>query len=179
MLRLAAGVAAWTWLCVTALNWLHQGRGKTAVASLSPEVLGPATEEQLEALRLIEEDVKYFVGMCSGPVPARDWPSHLATRRVSYNLEEVGAAVPLSWERMSPALPNKATCGLVPATAIAKGAVKALLEEPNLTVRRPDEWGSGRLTARCHHVPKERQRIIAGLLDVGLVVPLAPGRVAQ
>ena len=54
-LRRAAGVAAWLWLMVLALNHIYCGYG------VLDEVKGPASAAQARALNLLEADARRFV----------------------------------------------------------------------------------------------------------------------
>ena len=155
---------------------MHGGRGRTALAA--PPPCGPPSLLQEEALRLLVTDVRYFLEANNGVVCGPEWGRHLLTRRVRYDSEEVGAAQALTWERMAPALPEQRNCGLVPATAVARDGVKALLEDPSLTVLPRESWPPHQRAGRCHHVATDREVIKEGLVRVGLCAVLDPQQLA-
>ena len=109
VLELAAGVQAWTWCMVAALNFVHCGRGPAAVKQSS--VHGPSSPAQEAAVAAIRADAAYFLRRHAGVVPAGDWTRELSVRRVKYDGEEIGAAQPLTLRRVLPALPAAGACG--------------------------------------------------------------------
>lgn len=173
VLRRVAGVQAWTWCMVAGLNFVHEGRGQAACASFRHR--GPATEAQEKALSDLRADAMYFLESHGGAVPAMDWGRELGVRRVRYDGEEIGAAQPLTLERMLPALPGLGHCGRICATEIATGQVKELLLDPELTLRPRAEWESLSLRARCMHDRADRDSIVDTLLDRGMCA-LVPRR---
>ena len=176
VLRGAAGAASWLWVVVVSLNWMHAGRGQTALAAVSHH--GPASPSQASALEALQDDVLYFLKINGGVVRGLDWAKHLVTRRVSYQMEEMGAAQPLSWARMAPGLPSGTSCGRVPAVEIAEPGMRELLEDPSLTMLPASLWPAKGLVGRCHHVITDKDKIADGLLGVGRCVSLPLEEVA-
>ena len=166
VLEMAAGVQAWSWCIVAALNFVHGGRGPAAVRQAA--VHGPPSPAQEASLMEIRSDAAYFLRRHGGVVPAGDWTRELAVRRVKYDGEEIGAAQPLSLARVLPALPAAGNCGRICATEIATGQVRALLLDPLATLRPRGEWAAGRLRAQCMHQADEGDAIAHELLGRGM-----------
>jgi len=168
VLEFAAGVQAWVWLLAAALNYMHEGRGRTAASKAV--VLGPPSEAQQQCVQHLRADATYFLNHTGGKVPERNWMEVLARRTVRYDGEEVGSAQALSWERLAPALPKPGTCGLVDAAEIAQGGVREALLNPELTTLPVERWPQRPLRARCQYIKEDRERIIEGILGCGLCV---------
>ena len=166
VLEHAAGVKAWLWCVVCALNYMHAGRGRPT--HRHQPVQGPASDAQSAALGRLEADVLYFLERNKGVVPDADWPKLLLTRRVGYDGQEVGAAQPVELRRVLPALPSAENCGRICATEIATGQVREALLDPGLTVKPQGAWPLSGLRARCQHVRADRDAIVKELLSRGM-----------
>ena len=94
---------AWTWVVVIGLNWMHHGRGQTALRRVTPP--GPASAVQLAAFAALRKDAAYFLSIHQGSVAGKDW-DWLATYIVPLNIDAMC---------LSPMLP----VGLVMGQAVA------------------------------------------------------------
>ena len=135
-----AGLEAWTFLVIWALNFVYSGRhnerGEPPEASWnSTNDMNAAQAQAVAQLR------KYIQGFLSSTrVPQLDWAGELASTRIDYNGEEVKTAQLVTWRQLEPALPPPGNAGCVRAADLLEGWARACMEDPTKTLLPEDKW---------------------------------------
>ena len=156
----AAGVSAWLFLLVVALNFLHLGYGD--VLEWSAPSAGCLSEGQNGAWEYLLEQATAFVEQ-PGVVPVTGWSEFLKARRVGYNGDLLMKGLPLTWNQVEPGLPPEELAGSVDAAGIAAPNLRRYLEDPSLSVKPRNAWPRQLLQTRVRAEAHEWQRILVGL----------------
>ncbi len=148
----AAGISAWLFLLIVALNFLHFGYGE--VTDWSAPRASCLPEGQQSAWAYLLEQAAFFVEQ-PGVVPDTDWGEYLKARRMDYNGNLVMKGLPLTWKQVEPGLPPEELAGSVDAAAIAAPNMRRYLEEPALSVKPRSAWPAHLQRTRVRAEPGE------------------------
>ena len=165
-LRRERGIAVWMWLVVSALNFLHEGRGRVVVGQ--PRGLMPLTDVQHQVLKNLELEVVFFLET-AWDVPAMEWETMLANSKCDYSGGAVRESCKLNWDLVAPALPQSSECGRVPALALATGGVRHLLESPEILFRDKETWPEKAPRATLQVLEGNHDDLFGGLLERGIL----------
>jgi hypothetical protein len=154
--------SCWCWCMVLILNHLYfspqseSGRAGETLPWARPGT--KLTPNQMEAMRMISEEVEDFVVDAAGQeigIHAKDWKQLLARRQVDYSGKLVSKATPISWKQIGPGLPSVDQAAQVNAMDLAEGDMRRIISSPWETMRPRSEWPRGFKRARTLAVSKE------------------------
>ena len=131
----------WVNVVTIGFNHLFANKAPESTAAL-PD--GPVTLAQLRCIRHIALSVCVMLEFNPDAVRHRDWAADLASRKVSYEGEDIGHAEKLTVEQVLPGLPPAGVAGSLPAADLATGFVKRAL-------LNPAEYSWMRRTCRSGH----------------------------
>ena len=159
----------WEYIVIFGLNYEYCGRLDTAhwTHTVLPSVA------QSQALKNIKSAVSYFVENGPKLVNLPDYSSLVNSKRMDYNGDEAGHALPICLAELMPGLPPKDLAASVDATSLCSAHLKAWLENPMDHLLPVESWPLEVPKARVQVGSNdEYYKIVRYLLDIGVLTTI-------
>ena len=161
---------SWVFCCVIQINYMYIGFGDDQYSKAVSQ--SPPSAAQLESLRRLHLQIDEFLGPDTALVPERDWRKLIDTKRMAYDGEVVAKAQELTMAQVLPGLPPEGVAGSVNAIDLATPRLRALLEDPSLSVKPRSEWPRKLRKARMRIARDEWHQLGAELVRREVVLPM-------